>query len=99
MPFSRHPLDYEVNRLLLDAGMLLQVWKGTHSAIPRSERKAVQSEWAELLGLDRAIERGLLVKYRFRWNKQGELVSLWLQPHPKVRRCPGIKMMKELFLQ
>jgi hypothetical protein len=61
------------------------------------ERTQYEREIAAFLGLDSAVQAGLLSRYWFQWSRYGILRNIKLVPHPKVRRTPGIKRIKELF--
>lgn len=100
MPFSRHPLDYPINRLLLRTGLYFQTFLFDLPPIrDRTERRLFEQRVAKALDLDQAVKDGLIVHYRFRWDWRGLLRTIHLVPHPKVRRTPGIHRLKQIFLR
>ena len=100
MPFTKHPLDYEINRLLLRVGMALQSWL-VHQPPVRDpkRRREIEARLTEEFGLERAIRAGLLLRYHFRWNRDGELRTIHLVPSNRVRRTPGLKAMRRIFFK
>lgn len=101
MPFTKHPLEYPIVQLLLKVGMELQI---SYYALPPMPDRAARRQWEQAqaahLGLDQAIQDGLIVRYFFvwgRWNHQLETIRL--VPHPRCRRTPGIARLKALFFR
>jgi hypothetical protein len=101
VPFTRHPLDYPINRLLLKVGMALQISLFAHPPIrDRAQQQQWEKEQAAQLGLEQAIKDELIVRYFFLWDRwNGQLKTIRLVPHPRHRRVPGIPRMKELFFR
>lgn len=98
MPFTRNVLDYPINRLLMKVGMALHSVLQCHDPLFYPEERAqFEREVAEYLDLDAAVQAELLSRYWFQWSRHGILRSIKLVPHPKVRRTPGIRRLKELF--
>jgi hypothetical protein len=99
MPFTRHPLDYPINRLLLRVGMWLQIWAAfIPPARDRELRRRLERGLAEFLELDQAVEVGLLKRYQFCWNPlTGRFRTIKLIPHPRYRRSPGIYRLHQIF--
>lgn len=97
MPFTRDPLDYPINRLLLKVGMLLNTWLIYLPPVKPSLRSKVEAEIAEDLELDKAIEIGLIKGYYFHWRRNNTLRTIHIVPDESVRRTPGIKDLKNLF--
>ena len=101
MPFTRHPLEYRINQLLLRVGMALQIeLLRTPPIRDKDERRKWEQTKIIELGLDQAVEEGLITGYYFIWGRtNGQLRTIHVVPHPKYRRCPGILRMKELFFR
>jgi hypothetical protein len=100
VPFSRHPLDYPINRLMLRVGMALQSWLVHQPPLRDQEkRRAVEAALTREFGLDEAVKAGLLRTYHFRWNRDGELRTIHLVPANRVRRTPGLKAMHQIFFK
>jgi hypothetical protein len=98
MPFSRHPLDYPFNRLLLRVGLHFQICLAGQPPIhDRAERHHFEQRVAAALELDQAVRDELIRDYRFCWDWSGRLRRIHLVPHPKVRRTPGIADLKRTF--
>lgn len=98
MPFTKHPFDYPINRLLMNVGLVLHSMLLYQPPILIPEdRRRFEKLAAEYLELDIAVEAELLRTYHFRWNRDGTLRTIHLVPHDKVRRTPGIKILREMF--
>lgn len=98
MPFSRHALDYPINRLYLRVGIALQTWGRTVRTRPE-ERAEKEREIADLLDLPQAVEQGLLKRWKFIWTSSGFLEDIRLIPDPRVRRTPGLPQLKRIFFR
>lgn len=98
MPFTRPPLDYPINQLLLKVGLGLQSWL---SVLPVTrndrERRIIERELVEYFQLEQAVKEGLLRTYRFIWDRYGQLRTIKLVPANQVRRTPGIRELRRLF--
>lgn len=100
MPFTRHALDYPINRLMLKVGMALQSWL-THQPPVRDPmaRREIEAALVVEFALDEAVSSGLLRCFHFRWNRDGELRTIHLVPSHRVRRTPGLKAMHQIFFK
>jgi hypothetical protein len=100
VPFTKEPLDYPLNRLLLRVGIALQSWL-LHQPPARNtaDRERITRVIAEYFDLDQAIEDGLLRGYKVRFDRHGCISTIHLIPADKVRRTPGIKMLRKLFFE
>ncbi|HYT41406.1 MAG TPA: hypothetical protein VEP90_03615 [Methylomirabilota bacterium] len=99
MPFSKNPLEYKINRLVVKVGMALDIWIVHQPPIHWTEKKPFEKRIAEILGLDTAVMDGLIKKYTFKWRRNGQVKTIWLIPGDKVRRTPGLARFRELFLK
>jgi hypothetical protein len=98
VPFSRDLWDYPLNRLLLRVGIALQSWL-LHQppALTEKERQRITRRIADYFELDQAIQDGLLRNYKVRFDRHGSIRTIHLIPTGKVRRTPGVKMLRKLF--
>jgi hypothetical protein len=99
MPFSKNPLEYPINKLILKVGMALNIWIGHLPPVTDKERKPLELKLIAHLGLDTAKQEGLIKKYRFKWRRKGQIKTIWLVPGDKVRRTPGLARLRDLFLR
>lgn len=99
MPFTRNPLEYPINQLILKVGMALDIWIRHLPPVSSHERKLTRERIATHLGLDKAIEDGLIKEYIFKWSRYGQIKTIWIIPSNKVRRTPGLARFRELFLK
>ena len=100
MPFSRHRLDYPINRLMLRVGMALQSWLVHQPPLrDKEKRREVEAALTWEFGLEAAVAAGLLRRYHFRWNRDGELRTIHLVPSNRVRQTPGLKAMHQIFFK
>jgi hypothetical protein len=100
MPFTRNPLDYPINRLIVSVGMALKGWMSLIPAKhdPRDQQQFEQ-RFIDHFKLDQQIEDGLIRGYYFHWDRHGRLKRIHLVPSDKVRRTPGIARLTKLFLR
>lgn len=99
MPFTRNPLEYPINRLVVKVGMALNIWITHLPPVHWAEKKPFEKRTAEYLGLDTAVMDGLIKKYKFKWKRNGQVKTIWVIPGDKVRRTPGLARLRELFLK
>jgi hypothetical protein len=98
MPFTKHPLQYPICRLLTIVGLAMQSWLRIQPAIrSRWRQQLFEEDLAEHFEFDRWIEEEVIKSYHFKWDRTGKLRKIRLVPHEKVRRTPGIARIKELF--
>lgn len=97
MPFTRHPLDYPINRLLMGVGLW---FRSLQPLLPilhtEEEQKAFNEGLAEVFELQKYVDAELLTGWYFYWT-DSELRRIHLVPHPRVRRTPGIERIKQLY--
>lgn len=99
MPFTKNPLEYPINRLIVKVGIALETWVSRQPPLQWPNRKPFEKEVAKILGLDQAVSDGLIKEYKFKWKRAGYVKTIWLIPEDKVRRTPGIARFRELFLK
>jgi hypothetical protein len=99
MPFTRNPLEYPINRLIVHVGMQLEIWIRTLPPVKPNQRTTLKYKLVDYLGLEQAVRDGLIKKYRFKWRRCGQVKTIWLIPGDKVRRTPGLPRLRDLFLR
>jgi hypothetical protein len=100
VPFSRNLWDYPLTRLRLRVGIALQSWL-LHQPPAHSQKDRERITWliTDYFDLDQAIKVGLLRDYKVRFDRHGSIRTIHLIPADKVRRTPGVKMLRKLFFE
>ena len=99
MPFTRNPLEYPINRLIVKIWLAFEAWIKHHPPLSVSERPEFEKRVIKHLGLDEAIESGLIKKYKIKYLKNRQVKTVWIVPGDKVRRTPGLTRLRDLFLK
>lgn len=91
-------MKYPIIRFYLRVGL---TFKSIQDYLPvckkKEDRKPVEDQLTRLLKLEEGVEDQLILRWKYRWDHRGRLKTIRLYPHPKVRRTPGIPMVKDLF--